>query len=102
CVCVFFFEGRSRHTRLVSDWSSDVCSSDLLADDLCRYLAGEPIHARRAGTVERVIAWARRRPAVAALAGVSALAALALVGVVVKIGRASCRGRVESVGVAGA
>src|SRR5262249_57092182 len=22
---------RSRHTRLVSDWSSDVCSSDLLA-----------------------------------------------------------------------
>src|SRR5262249_58803580 len=28
-VCVFFFSSRRRHTRLVSDWSSDVCSSDL-------------------------------------------------------------------------
>ena len=26
---VFFFSSRRRHTRLVSDWSSDVCSSDL-------------------------------------------------------------------------
>src|SRR5438046_8128790 len=25
-----FFSSRRRHTRLVSDWSSDVCSSDLL------------------------------------------------------------------------
>src|SRR5262249_40999333 len=31
CVC-FFFSSRRRHTRLVSDWSSDVCSSDLLVD----------------------------------------------------------------------
>src|SRR5262249_33954069 len=37
CCCVvscffclfFFFSSRRRHTRLVSDWSSDVCSSDL-------------------------------------------------------------------------
>src|SRR5262249_57672415 len=29
-LCVyFFFSSRRRHTRLVSDWSSDVCSSDL-------------------------------------------------------------------------
>src|SRR5258706_9783386 len=28
CV-LFFFSSRRRHTRLVSDWSSDVCSSDL-------------------------------------------------------------------------
>src|SRR5262249_56266265 len=28
-VPVFFFSSRRRHTRLVSDWSSDVCSSDL-------------------------------------------------------------------------
>src|SRR5262249_61796322 len=27
--CLFFFTSRRRHTRLVSDWSSDVCSSDL-------------------------------------------------------------------------
>src|SRR5262249_59590828 len=26
----FFFSSRRRHTILVSDWSSDVCSSDLL------------------------------------------------------------------------
>src|ERR1019366_10196216 len=26
-----FFSSRRRHTRLVSDWSSDVCSSDLTA-----------------------------------------------------------------------
>src|SRR5262249_58552185 len=28
----FFFSSRRRHTRLVSDWSSDVCSSDLPVD----------------------------------------------------------------------
>src|SRR5262249_56572136 len=28
----FFFSSRRRHTRLVSDWSSDVCSSDLRQD----------------------------------------------------------------------
>src|SRR5262245_64315192 len=30
CVFVFFFfSSRRRHTRCLSDWSSDVCSSDL-------------------------------------------------------------------------
>ena len=28
-LLLFFFSSRRRHTRLVSDWSSDVCSSDL-------------------------------------------------------------------------
>src|SRR6266480_7959802 len=27
---IFFFSSRRRHTRLTCDWSSDVCSSDLL------------------------------------------------------------------------
>src|SRR5262245_62900868 len=27
----FFFSSRRRHTRCLSDWSSDVCSSDLMA-----------------------------------------------------------------------
>src|SRR5205814_2496605 len=27
---VFFFSSRRRHTRCLSDWSSDVCSSDLM------------------------------------------------------------------------
>src|SRR2546430_5970854 len=30
-VCLFFFSSRRRHTRFDCDWSSDVCSSDLLA-----------------------------------------------------------------------
>src|SRR5438093_3648073 len=29
-IVPFFFSSRRRHTRLVSDWSSDVCSSDLV------------------------------------------------------------------------
>src|SRR5256886_8785735 len=30
CVYFFFFSSRRRHTRFDCDWSSDVCSSDLL------------------------------------------------------------------------
>src|SRR5215211_6649393 len=30
--CFFFFSSRRRHTRSLCDWSSDVCSSDLDAD----------------------------------------------------------------------
>src|SRR5205814_3002620 len=30
-VFIFFFSSRRRHTRCLSDWSSDVCSSDLFA-----------------------------------------------------------------------
>src|SRR5262245_62497598 len=29
CHLFFFFSSRRRHTRCLSDWSSDVCSSDL-------------------------------------------------------------------------
>src|SRR5256885_11265698 len=31
--CVFFFSSRRRHTRLQGDWSSDVCSSDLVVEN---------------------------------------------------------------------
>src|SRR5690606_39701013 len=30
---LFFFSSRRRHTRFSRDWSSDVCSSDLRAED---------------------------------------------------------------------
>jgi WD40 repeat protein len=54
-----------------------------LAEDLQCWLKGEPIAARPVGRLERAARWARRHPAAAALLGVSSVAALALVGLVV-------------------
>jgi WD40 repeat protein/tRNA A-37 threonylcarbamoyl transferase component Bud32 len=51
-----------------------------LADDLRRFLAGEPTRARPAGAVGKAWRWAKRRPAAAALLLVSGLATLLLVG----------------------
>jgi tetratricopeptide (TPR) repeat protein/tRNA A-37 threonylcarbamoyl transferase component Bud32 len=56
-------------------------SAEALADDLGRFLAGEPIRARPVGRLERGVKWAHRRPAAAALgvlAGVTAPALFAL------------------------
>src|SRR4051812_10487754 len=57
-------------------------SAAALAADLERYLAGEPILARRTGLVERAAKWARRRPAIASLLGlVGLVAALGVAGI---------------------
>jgi tetratricopeptide (TPR) repeat protein len=45
-----------------------------LAEDLRRFLEGEPVRARPAGVWERGVKWARRRPTTAALVGVALLA----------------------------
>ncbi len=55
-------------------------SAGQLADDLGRFVRGEPITARPAGLLERGGKWARRRPAAAALLVVSALALALLTG----------------------
>ena len=59
-----------------------------LAQDLRRFLAVEPIHARPASTWERTLKWSRRRPALAALAGTSAMA---IVSLAIVIGLANLR-----------
>jgi serine/threonine-protein kinase len=52
-------------------------SAEALAEDLRRFLAGEPIRGRRTGPIERAWRWARRHPAVA---GLSMMLLLVLVG----------------------
>src|SRR3989449_11066372 len=51
--CVFFFSSRRRHTRCSRDWSSDVCSSDLvgLYDVLARVEPSPVIELNRAAAV---------------------------------------------------
>jgi WD40 repeat protein/tRNA A-37 threonylcarbamoyl transferase component Bud32 len=56
-------------------------SAEALADDLERWLGGEPIRARAAPWWERAGKWARRRPAVAALLVLGACATTAVLGV---------------------
>src|SRR5262249_57824580 len=84
---VFFFSSRRRHTRLVSDWSSDVCSSDLSH------------HHRRVGVgLERYLA----APAQAFVGGdddwrlrILEAAGKRIGREAAEIGRASCRERGE-------
>src|SRR2546426_974596 len=54
-------------------------SAEALAEDLERWLRGEPIRARRISRRERAAKWVRRRPGLAALLAVVAVAAGALV-----------------------
>jgi WD40 repeat protein len=54
-------------------------SAEALADDLEHWLAREPIQARRAGAGERLMKWARRRKAAAALAAASTVGIIAFV-----------------------
>src|SRR5262249_56333041 len=91
----FFFASRRRHTRLVSDWSSDVCSSDL---DL------PAVHALQDGFAVRPLAdWQAGTPSQArafdpdcdpqAPPNAEHYAAQVNAALRDKIGRASCRGK---------
>src|SRR3546814_8166295 len=63
-VCVFFFKQKTAYEMRISDWSSDVCSSDLDAEQRGRELAwpGEdlvggvgrfPVHQLHAANLEQ-------------------------------------------------
>jgi serine/threonine-protein kinase len=54
-----------------------------LAEDLHRFLAGEPVVARRSTQAERLVRWCRRNPAVAALAGTTALLLIATLAILI-------------------
>jgi serine/threonine-protein kinase len=74
-------------------------SAAALADDLRRFSLGESIQARPAPAWERAVRWARRRPAVAALATFSVLALAAVLGIVLAY-NARLRGANERLEVA--
>src|SRR5690625_7234415 len=106
----FFFSSRRRHTRWPRDWSSDVCSSDLLGGEA---LQGQT----QVGKVSReklknqgpeagkdhLIGLATARSEGTEESAVEAVsAAIDGFAETAEIGRASCRERVESGGVEGA
>ena len=64
-----------------------------MAEDLRRYVRGEPIRACPAGPVRRLLYWARRRPALASL---SLMALVALLAVVAAVTGWSYSGRLSS------
>src|SRR5256886_7051386 len=88
-VFVFFFSSRRRHTRFDCDWSSDVCSSDLMlgAVSATTDITGEGVVQFTAGTMAGQ----------GTLTASADLAPSVMVPIQVgedQIGRASCRERV--------
>lgn len=65
---------------LEKDPSRRYGSAEALADDLGRWIAGEPIVAVPSSVWDRTRKWVRRKPAVASLLGLSGAALLGLVG----------------------
>src|SRR5207245_3594218 len=56
-VVFFFFSSRRRHTRCYRDWSSDVCSSDLNAQEIMAN--GAPDESTAKGKIQKALlaAW---------------------------------------------
>src|SRR5262249_21314109 len=68
---------------LAKDPGRRYATAGALAEDLRRFLAGEPVRARPVGALERTWRWARRRPAAAGLLAAAGLALAALGGLAV-------------------
>src|SRR5690606_39936624 len=54
-LCFFFFSSRRRHTRFSRDWSSDVCSSDLMAGNPAVLLVTSQLRAAMAQFIRNSI-----------------------------------------------
>src|SRR3546814_8301014 len=96
CVCFFFFKQKTAYEVRISDWSSDVCSSDLLL--IGRDLRGHVAlvtqeHHVFAGTVRENIALAAAHVATDEEVWACSPRARAC-SASSEIGRASCRARV--------
>src|SRR5207245_5220794 len=94
---VFFFSSRRRHTRCYRDWSSDVCSSDLVVE---REAEARRVLLRDAGYIIEDKLWRaygtlRYARSLTFDEAMNYLSGVRLaVGLKLKIGRASCRERV--------
>src|SRR5205814_3499564 len=91
-----FFSSRRRHTRCLSDWSSDVCSSDLaVGDNVVATLTGTGKgHVLLIAHMDTVFPHgtvAQRPYRVVGDRGIGPGAGDDKAGIVTEIGRASCR-----------
>src|SRR5699024_11716590 len=98
---LFFFSSRRRHTRSKRDWSSDVCSSDLIIRDAIVPLDSE--ERKNVLIIDDSLFERNRSKKVELLAKTYDHANHRYrFGFRMQIGRASCRERVEVSGVGGA
>src|SRR3546814_9007130 len=92
---VFFFKQKTAYEMRISDWSSDVCSSDLLAEDAVIVHRDEPHVRPLGGTLIGVVARGDHAAAATLRRSPYCAAAERHVGdQPLQIGRASCRERV--------
>jgi uncharacterized protein (TIGR03067 family) len=66
-----------------------------LADELRRWLEGEPIRTRRMRPIERIVRWVRREPRLAAAAGIAAIALMAVVALAIAFGLYTSRANID-------
>src|SRR3546814_3384715 len=88
--CFFFFKQKTAYEMRISDWSSDVCSSDLA------YRRADPSSDRRDDTRESQIDLGgfKRSTRGSNIGDRFSLRGKGIVGILAEIGRASCRARV--------
>src|SRR5258705_10283596 len=89
-IFFFFFSSRRRHTRCLSDWSSDVCSSDLSPNNP----TGNTVKQDEVITLLKTGKLVIVDEAYYEFFGESVISLVSQYENLIKIGRASCRERV--------